>query len=113
MAAGTSTTLIRNGTVVTCIGNDRTPSHFKADVLVRDGTIVEVAREKQLSPQEGWIIIDATDKLVCPGFVDTHRHVWESAYRFMGDWTLLEYVRKALVSRANDLQPCSRLPSDM
>lgn len=96
MAAGTSTTLIRNGTVVTCIGNDRIPSHFKADVLVRDGAIVEVARDKRLSPREGWTIVDATDKLVCPGFVDTHRHVWESAYRFMGDWTLLEYVAKCL-----------------
>ena len=30
----------------------------------------------------------------CPGFVDTHRHTWQTAMRgICADWTLLDYFR--------------------
>ena len=29
-------------------------------------------------------VIDATDTIVMPGFVDTHRHFWESLFRGNG-----------------------------
>src|SRR5207248_1252093 len=38
--------------------------------------------------------IDASGMVVMPGFVDTHRHTWQTALRAIcADWTLMEYFR--------------------
>ena len=38
-------------------------------------------------------IIDATDRLVMPGMVDTHRHTWQALFRnIASDWTLSHYL---------------------
>ncbi|MFG1953360.1 amidohydrolase family protein [Micromonospora sp. NPDC048830] len=60
------------------------------DVLVEDGVIVEVAERIDAPDAE---VIDATDRIVLPGFVDTHRHTWQTAFRGMGaDWTFADYL---------------------
>jgi len=64
---------ITGGTVVDGTGADR----FQADVAVRDGKIVEIRRRGPGSaPLEGDAAetIDATGKIVAPGFVDIHTH---------------------------------------
>ncbi|MCK0174266.1 MULTISPECIES: amidohydrolase family protein [Mycobacteriaceae] len=64
---------ITGGTVVDGTGVDR----FTADVGVRDGKIVEVRRRGPHDPPlegEAAEIIDATGKIVAPGFVDIHTH---------------------------------------
>ncbi|MFF9810773.1 amidohydrolase family protein [Streptomyces coeruleorubidus] len=69
-------TLIRNGHVI-----DTEPEPValpNADVLIEDGRIIAVGADL---PADGATVIDATDKIVLPGFVDTHRHVWQSALR--------------------------------
>jgi cytosine/adenosine deaminase-related metal-dependent hydrolase len=48
------------------------------DVLVEDGKIVEVGRGLDPSDSEQ---IDATGMIVMPGFVDTHRHTWQTPVR--------------------------------
>src|SRR5947209_8305314 len=68
--------LIRNGFVVSMdpdVGD--VPS---GDVLVEDGAIVEVGRGLEVSEAEE---IDATGMIVMPGFVDTHRHTWQTPVR--------------------------------
>jgi 5-methylthioadenosine/S-adenosylhomocysteine deaminase len=50
-----------------------------ADVLVRDGRIEAVG--PNLSAPPGWTALDGTDRLVMPGFVDTHWHMWTSLFR--------------------------------
>jgi N-acyl-D-aspartate/D-glutamate deacylase len=61
-----SSLVIRGGTVID--GNGGAP--FKADLLVRDGKIVTVGTVAERGDRE----IDATGKLVTPGFVDIHTH---------------------------------------
>ena len=48
------------------------------DVLVEDGGIVDVGRGLEVSDAEE---VDATGMIVMPGFVDTHRHTWQTPVR--------------------------------
>ena len=64
---------ITGGTVVDGTGADR----FEADVAVKDGKIVVVRRRGPGDPPlegEAAETIDATGKIVAPGFVDIHTH---------------------------------------
>jgi 5-methylthioadenosine/S-adenosylhomocysteine deaminase len=81
-------TLIKGGTVVTV---DRELGDFypSGDVLVEGDSIVEVASSIDAGDAE---VIDATDCIVLPGLVDTHRHTWQALFRNVGsDWTLAHY----------------------
>ncbi|KRD14143.1 amidohydrolase [Mycobacterium sp. Root265] len=65
--------LITGGTVVDGTGADR----FTADVGIKNGKIVEVRRRGTGDPTlqaEAAETIDATGKIVAPGFVDIHTH---------------------------------------
>ena len=81
--------LIRGGHVVSmddAIG-DLTPG----DVLIEDERIVAVGPGIDAS---GAQVIDATGQIVLPGFVDTHRHTWQTCLRgICADWTLRDYFR--------------------
>ena len=70
----TTKTLIRGGTVVSM---DPQIGDLTGDVLIEDDKIVAV--EPNISADAD--VIDATDCIVIPGFVDTHRHTWEAAIR--------------------------------
>ncbi|MDI2126537.1 amidohydrolase family protein [Yinghuangia seranimata] len=48
------------------------------DVLVENGTITAVGPDL---PADGAEVVDARDRIVLPGFVDTHRHVWQTPLR--------------------------------
>jgi 5-methylthioadenosine/S-adenosylhomocysteine deaminase len=68
--------LIKGGNVVTV---DPEIGDLPAgDVLVRDGTIVDVGPNLATSAPDAEVI-DAQGRLVIPGLVDTHRHVWQGA----------------------------------
>ena len=75
-----SKTLIRGGCVLTL--GARTPNYPQADVLVEDGVIVEVGEGLRARDAEQ---VDASNAIVMPGFVDTHRHVWKSLFRNLGE----------------------------
>lgn len=71
--------LVRGGTVLSC---DRTVGNMAdADVLIEDGIIREVGTGLR---SRGAEVIDASDTIVMPGFVDAHRHVWQSLARNLG-----------------------------
>ncbi|PTL37480.1 amidohydrolase family protein [Alkalicoccus saliphilus] len=81
-------TLLKGGTVLSM---DRNVGDFKqADVLFEGDEILEVKPEIE---DHGYEIIDAQDMIVLPGFVDSHRHTWESVVRNVGaDWSLQKYL---------------------
>jgi cytosine/adenosine deaminase-related metal-dependent hydrolase len=83
-----SAVLLRGGTVLPM---DETRSVLaNTDVLVVDDRVAALG--KDLVAPEGALEIDATDGIVLPGMIDTHRHMWQTAMRGYGaDWTLTQY----------------------
>lgn len=94
--------LIRNGLV---IDTDPAPSvRPGCDVLVENGRIaavgtnlvvpsVSAAATADVPGLASVEIVDATDRIVLPGFVDTHRHTWQAALRgIAADVSLAEYL---------------------
>ncbi|MGR3869422.1 amidohydrolase family protein [Streptomyces graminifolii] len=82
-------TLLTGGTVLTM--DPAVPDLVRGDVLIEDGVIVEVAARIDAPDAE---VIDATDRIVMPGFVDNHRHSWQTAFRGAGaDWTFPEWAQ--------------------
>lgn len=80
-------TLIKGGTVITV--DPQLGDLTDADVLVEDERIVAVGPGLGVDDAE---IVDATDCLVLPGLVDTHRHTWQALFRnIASDWTLAHY----------------------
>jgi cytosine/adenosine deaminase-related metal-dependent hydrolase len=69
-------TLISGGHVVTV--DDELGDIQNGDVLVRDGVIVEIGVGLAAGGPDTQIV-DARGRLVLPGLVDTHRHVWQGA----------------------------------
>jgi cytosine/adenosine deaminase-related metal-dependent hydrolase len=60
------------------------------DVFVSDKRIAAVGQ--QLAVPDGTVEIDASDGILMPGMVDTHRHMWQTALRGFGaEWTLTNY----------------------
>ena len=68
--------LIRGATVLTM--DPAVPDLAAGDVHVRDGAIVAVAPKIDAPSAE---VIDGAGMIVIPGFVDTHIHLWTSAFR--------------------------------
>ncbi|XGW31144.1 hypothetical protein V3C99_009811 [Haemonchus contortus] len=66
--------LIKNGTVV------NEDAMFSADILVKDGIIVEVA--PSINAENGVQVLDAKGKMVIPGGIDPHTHM---QLPFMGE----------------------------
>ena len=62
--------LIRQGTLVDGTGGAKRP----ADVVVQDGVIRGIEPPASVDPDQARQVIDATGKLITPGFVDPHTH---------------------------------------
>ncbi|MBN9507815.1 MAG: amidohydrolase family protein [Alphaproteobacteria bacterium] len=81
--------LIKGGTVISvdpAIG-ELSPG----DVLIEDGRIAAVA--PAIANVADAEVMDAADRLVLPGLIDTHRHTWQALFRNIGsDWTLAHYL---------------------
>jgi N-acyl-D-amino-acid deacylase len=60
--------LIKNGKIMDGAGN----SWYYGDVAIRDGKILKIGRDVDLSAKK---IIDATGLIVSPGFIDVHTHL--------------------------------------
>jgi len=68
--------LIKGGIVLT--QDDSLGELNGADVLVEDDKIAEVGRDISAAEAQ---VIDAAGDIVIPGFIDTHRHTWETSIR--------------------------------
>jgi 5-methylthioadenosine/S-adenosylhomocysteine deaminase len=96
--------LLKGGTVLTmdpALGNFR-----NADVLMEGTKIAAVGPNLVVNGAE---VIDASNMIIMPGFVDTHRHIWEGLLRNVGADIPLEgregYIRFVLGKFAPSFRP--------
>lgn len=93
-------TLIRGATVITLDAQGELP---RADVLVTDDTITEIAPHIQADDAE---VVDASGCIMIPGLVNAHMHTWQTALRGLAaNWTLLEYFQKMHAGLATVFEP--------
>src|SRR5215831_16689236 len=83
-----SATLLKGGRVLSL---DPAIGDFaKADVLIQGSKIVSVQPDIRSSAK----VIDASNMIVMPGFIDTHRHAWEAPLRnILPNGLLSDYTR--------------------
>jgi cytosine/adenosine deaminase-related metal-dependent hydrolase len=73
------------------------------DVLIEGGIIAAIGPSLAADDAE---VIDGTDRIVVPGFIDTHRHLWQTALRNLAaDWTLSQYLVGVLATMAPAYRP--------
>jgi len=97
--------LLRGGTVLT-VDPDLGDLPI-GDVLIEGDTIAQVGPRIDADAE----VIDASGRIVIPGFVDTHRHTWEAAIRGCApNATLGTYFVEVLDSFIGDDQLKLRVP---
>src|SRR5262245_34411559 len=70
--------LLKGGVVLTL---DRQVGDFaKADVLIEDGKIREVRPDIAVTGNAA-AVVDASNRIVIPGFIDTHHHFYQGILR--------------------------------
>jgi cytosine/adenosine deaminase-related metal-dependent hydrolase len=101
--ATSSSTLLRGGRVL-IFDREKKATFPVLDVLIQGTTIAKVEPYIVAGPDTK--VIDATGKLICPGFVDSHRHLFQSHIRTsVADQTLLEYCGHLLLGRVVYYKP--------
>ncbi|KAH7126473.1 amidohydrolase [Dactylonectria estremocensis] len=96
--AGESSVLLRGGTI---IGFDEATNSLN---VVRNGSLlitndritsIFTGNQTPLRASNDTQVIDVTNQIITPGFVDTHRHGWQTAFRTIGSNTsLAEYFSR-------------------
>lgn len=93
--------LIRGGFLVTM--EPSLGDLVNTDILVSDGKIVQIAQDIQAADAA---VIDASQKVVIPGLIDTHRHTWQSVLRnSLPDDDLPTYLHTILGTFAPHYRP--------
>ena len=58
-------------------GLDDTVTTKATDILIEGNKITKVASSIS-APSSSTRVIDCKDRLISPGFIDTHRHLWQT-----------------------------------
>ena len=74
--------LIKNAKILNPLGNGQCEEK-KASVLISEGKIAEISEDIENADAEK--IIDAQDKILMPGLVNTHTHISMSLFRGLAD----------------------------
>jgi 5-methylthioadenosine/S-adenosylhomocysteine deaminase len=93
-------TLLKGGCVLSL--DPKVGDFDTADVLIEGGKIAAVQPNITATAQ----VIDAANMIVMPGFIDTHRHMWQGAVRnSLPNGLLGDYVRDILGSVRGVMRP--------
>ena len=82
--------LLKGGTALIHDADDNVKA-LKTDILIEGNKIAKI--EPEISALPDVEVIDCTDKIISPGFVDTHHHVWQTQLKGRhADQLLLDYI---------------------
>ena len=80
--------LIRGAIVLTMAKEE--PA-FRGDLLIENGLIAALG---PALPVGGAEVIDGRNRIMMPGFIETHRHTWQSCLRQLGaNWSAAQYFQ--------------------
>jgi cytosine/adenosine deaminase-related metal-dependent hydrolase len=83
--------ILLQGGILLIHGNGDHVESVKADLLIEEGIITRI--ESDIQRSSGTHIIECRDKIISPGFIDTHHHVWQTLHRGRhANELLLEYM---------------------
>lgn len=93
--------LLRGGVVLSM---DPTVGDFdRADVLIDGSRIAAVGPDLGVADAE---VVDAAGMIVLPGFIDSHRHIWQGQLRnILPDGTLGDYLKSINTAARNLYRP--------
>ena len=85
-----STILLEGGIALIHDSNENVNA-VKTNILIQDNKIKKIAPD--ITPPAGADIVNCTDKIVSPGFISTHSHLWQTPLKARhADETLLDYM---------------------
>ncbi|KAJ7158064.1 hypothetical protein C8R46DRAFT_1110887 [Mycena filopes] len=89
------TTLLRGGTFITYSDSTSNLEIITEGAMLFNDTIIAISQtidglDSQSQSLSGVQIVNTTGKIISPGFIDTHRHSWQTAMRTLGPNLQLE-----------------------
>ncbi|KIW10377.1 hypothetical protein PV08_11339 [Exophiala spinifera] len=98
--ASTASLLLKGGTVLQHQADDKVAVLKNTDILIQGNKIASIGAS--LSAPRGAKVIDCTGKIVSPGMIDTHNHLWLTQMKARhAEHTLLEYIYKGNMQSFN------------
>lgn len=106
--------LLRGGTVISYDDDSQAVQVLRgASVLIADDRIAAIADEADLQVPTDAEIIDVHDKIVSPGFVNTHAHTWQSVFRTLAPDTFLSQYLNGWLNHVAPTTPPAFTPEDV
>ncbi|MGW1146038.1 amidohydrolase family protein [Streptomyces sp. NPDC002454] len=95
-------TLLRGGRIVSM---DPAVGDLVGDLLIEDGRIAAVGTDLEIAEGSAEVI-DASRHILVPGFIDSHRHLYQSLLRGMAtDWSLSQYFTTMFSVLGPNMEP--------
>ncbi|KAI9045897.1 uncharacterized protein KD926_005840 [Aspergillus affinis] len=100
--------LLQNGTVLTHDNDDHVVALRDHDILIIGNKIQAIGQALTLSDNTQGRIIDCSGKIISPGFIDTHHHLWQTQMKGrFGDLKFMDYMV------AGNIQSFNYTPDDI
>ncbi|KAF5539260.1 5-methylthioadenosine s-adenosylhomocysteine deaminase [Fusarium mexicanum] len=92
--------LLQNGLVIKHDEHDDIQVVENTDILIVDGIIKEIG--KSINPPPHAKVVDCSNKIISPGFINTHHHLWQTQLKGYGtDNCWLDYFSDDLLQSFN------------
>jgi hypothetical protein len=86
------TILLLGGTILVHDQDDH-PIPYQKDVVIEGDIITKIEEKVKLELYPDAVVIDCKDRIISPGFIDTHHHLWQTQLTGRhGDHSLVDYM---------------------
>lgn len=95
VSASQAAVLYERATIISYNDTLRESAVLRNASLLIEADRITALSEETISVPANTTRIDATDKIISPGFIDTHHHLWQTAFKTIGSNTsLADYFQK-------------------